>query len=115
MVVINLAVQQKLHRFDDPSAAHECAVDVVLERIADRKADHAPVAVATAGGYFGELAIGPGDLAEQVDLLNIKKTLDDQEAVAVKLLALLVVRCEGHGRSPSGVYRRQNEMIRQSY
>ena len=101
VIVVNLAVQQPLHRIDDPAATHECTVDVALELVADRKTDDAPVAVAPAGGLIRELAIGPRDLAEQVNLLAVKKMLDDQIAIALKLRMLLIAQDEGHGHSLS--------------
>ena len=82
MVMVDLAAEQPLHGVDDPAAADERAVDVVVQRVADGEPDDAALAVAAAGGLLLELVVGPGDPAEQPDLLGVEEPLDDQVAVA---------------------------------
>jgi len=99
MVVVHLAVEQPLHGVDDPAAADECAVDIVAQLVANRQPDDSAGAVATARRIARKLSIGPGDLAQQVDLNAVEKALDDQVTVALELVALRVTQNEGHGRS----------------
>src|SRR5262249_46011609 len=72
------------HRVDDPPAADDGAVDVVVELILDDEPNGSSFAVSAAGRLELHLPIGAGDRPEEIDLLGIKQTFDEKEAVGLK-------------------------------
>src|SRR3954454_24514603 len=98
MVVVDLAAEEELHGVDDPPAADERRVDVVVQVVVDRELDHAPLAVATACRLVGHPVVGAGDLAQQIDLLGVEEALRDEVAILVEPSDLLFDHTRGGHR-----------------
>ena len=95
MVVVDFVAQQQFHRFDDPPAADDGAVDVALAQLVlDADLDRSSLAVGPQCGARGQLRIGPRDVAQQVDLFAVEQPFGDEEAVIVEGGDLFVARLE---------------------
>ena len=84
VIVINFALKQSFDCLDDPPAADDSAVNVVMQFILDDEANRPPFAVDAAGGFVLHLSIGPRNRLEQVDLFGVKQLLDDEEPIGMK-------------------------------
>ena len=102
MVMVDFSVEQPFHRVNDLPGADERAIDVVVQRIADREPDDTPFAIATAGGLLHHLMLGTSNPAEQVDFLAAEQTVNDQEAVPLEPGELRIAQSERHGDTPPG-------------
>ncbi len=65
------------------------AVDIVVQLVLDDQADRAPFSVAATGCLGLHLMIGAGNRFEQLDLVGIEQSVDDEKAVSPKLCDLI--------------------------
>src|SRR6516165_1268335 len=84
VIVINLAFEEPLHRFDDSPAADDGAVNVVVQLVLDDESYRPPFSVAAAGSRALHLVIGAGDRFEELDLLGIEEAIDKKKTVRMK-------------------------------
>ena len=92
--MVDLAAEQLLHHRDDPPAAGDRAVDVVLELVADPQGHGTALAVVTDRGVGTQPDIGAGDSPQQFDLLGRQQLPGDEKPVLVPGGLLIAV---GHG------------------
>ena len=99
MVVVDLALQEGLHRVDETAAASEHAVDVVSGLVPDRQPHGAAFAVVAAEGVRIQVAVIDGRTAQQIDLVAGVEASGDRVAALVVVPQLVGVQC--HDLAPS--------------
>src|SRR5262249_54840931 len=104
VVVVHLAAEQLLGGAHHPRAAGEHAVNAVAGVVPQRQPHLAVLAVGPAERPAVELVVLLGGAAEQVDLLGVEETRDQDVTVLVIAGGLLVGQnAWGHGRTSAGV------------
>jgi hypothetical protein len=82
--MVYVPFEERLHRLDDPPAADNGAIDIVMDFILDDEANRPPFPIATARRLLLHLMIGPGDRPQEIDLFRVKQTPGDEESVGMK-------------------------------
>src|SRR5689334_7534741 len=89
VIMVNLSIQQLLHRINDTVAAAKSTVNVFAQGASNPQLTPITREVQTLDCLFCHLLISFGDSDEQIHFFGIKQSFDDQKAISIKLLDLL--------------------------
>jgi hypothetical protein len=88
--MIDLTVQELLHRFNNPQATHEGTVNVILQGIGQPEFARGGISVATFQRFSFQTLIVFGDANEKIHFFRIEEPLAPEKTIAVELIELIL-------------------------